>query len=178
MLLTTAVQATILTFDELPPPPGPKLSSIPDGYGGFDWTNFNYHLNDFGGFKNGCVSPSNVAFNWKAGIAKTSDGLFDFTGAYFTGAWNDDLNITVEGYLGPTMIYTKTVVADYYYPTWYTFDFLGVDALWFSSSGGYDVDPLDGWGTHFVMDNFTFVPEPATIALLGLGALSLLRRKR
>jgi hypothetical protein len=40
------------------------------------------------------------------------------------------------------------------------------------------LDSGDAYLDNFVVDSGTFVPEPATICLLGLGALSLLRRKR
>jgi hypothetical protein len=45
---------------------------------------------------------------------------------------------------------------------------------------GWEVMPGDAWTQVWIFDNLkiTMVPEPATIALLGLGGLALLRRKR
>ena len=52
----------VLTFDELPP--ADKTGTpIPNGYGGFDWSNFYYHPDNYEGYKNGCVSAPHVAFN-------------------------------------------------------------------------------------------------------------------
>jgi len=45
-------------------------------------------------------------------------------------------------------------------------------------------EPLSGWGgnkPYVIFDDFEYgstIPEPATICLLGLGGLALLRRKR
>ena len=45
---------------------------------------------------------------------------------------------------------------------------------------GVPVEPGESWTQIFLMDNLeiTMIPEPATIALLGLGALALLRRRK
>jgi hypothetical protein len=172
----------VLTFDNaIMSSAGP----IPNGYGGLNWSNFNaldhanYHgPGSTGGYINGLVSGRYVACNPWAEPALVSDGYFDFIGAYFTGAWNEDLNITVDGYRDDSLLYSETVVASYYSPTWYTFDFVNVNKLQFSSFGGIDADPGDsGQGEHFAMDNFTFVPEPTTICLLALGGFSLLRKR-
>jgi len=56
----------------------------------------------------------------------------------------------------------------------YTFPTSGTFTLGFGvmHAGDNEVD------SGLLLDNVTIIPEPATIALLGLGALSLLRRKR
>jgi hypothetical protein len=173
----------VLTFDDaIMSSAGP----IPNGYGGLNWSNF-HALDDVSyngpgstsGYINGLVSGRYVACNPFANPAMVSDGYFDFIGAYFTGAWNEGLNIKVDGYHDDSLIYSETVVASYYSPTWYTFDFVNVNKLQFSSFGGIDADPGDsGNGEHFAMDNFTFVPEPATICLFGLGSLIFLKRRK
>jgi hypothetical protein len=169
--------STILTFDDLP---AVELGEpIPDGYGGFDWPGFWHNPGISGGYENGAVSVPNVAYNYGGVTSMISDATFDFTGAYLTGAWNDDLEITVEGYFGDQMLYSETVVASYYNPTWFSFEFTGVDMLKFTASGGHDADPHDlGSGAHIVMDDFTFVPEPGTLSLLGLAGLAFLRKRR
>jgi hypothetical protein len=66
-------------------------------------------------------------------------------------------------------------------PTFFEFNFNDIDTLTFNSFGGTpQPTPTGGAGVHFVMDNFTFalVPEPSTIALLALGAIGLLARRR
>ncbi len=172
----------ILTFDNAIMDPA---GTIPNGYGGLNWSYFHalddasFSPGSVSGYINGLVSGSYVACNPAAHPALVSDESFDFIGAYLTGAWNEGLNTTVDGYRDNNLLYSETVVTSYYHPTWYTFNFMDVDKLQFTSFGGVDADEYDsGYGEHFAMDNFTFVPEPATICLLALGGFSLLRKRR
>jgi hypothetical protein len=57
----------------------------------------------------------------------------------------------------------------------------GTNSLWLSSEAlglPSGLDGENGWGVNLDALDVGVVPEPATICLLGLGALSLLRRKR
>jgi len=93
------------------------------------------------------------------------------------------LNIEVQGFIGVTSLYDTTVVVSATSPTLFTFNFLNIDRLRFTSSGGQDVGFPSGFGETFAMDNFTFelVPEPSALLLATAGALllcSLLKLKR
>lgn len=175
--------ADVLTFDDIPC--NACETPIPNGYGGLNWDNFwildavNYGLNP-SGYLNGMVSSNNVAFNaFSADAYIVSGPAFTFNSAYFTGAWNDDLTIRVQGWLDGVMLYNTSFLVDTTGPTQMFFGWT-VDYLVFSSSGGTDNPDLPGSGTHFAMDNFEYnaVPEPATLVLLGTGLLGLARRLR
>ncbi len=137
------------------------------------------------GYKSGTVSGNFVAYNAYGSPASLSSlSSFLFTGAYFTGAWNNGLSITVNGFLGGVATLSKTFVVDSLAPTWQTFGW-NVDSLSFSSLGGVD-QGYGASGTHFAMDNFTYneslspVPEPETYAMfaVGLGLLGVFGRRR
>jgi hypothetical protein len=179
-------QAVVVTFDDIPD--SGYGSYISNGYAGLDWNNF-YALNtplfpDPSGYQNGTVSDSNVAFNGygNSGFISLAGGAtFDFNSTYLTAAWNNGLNILVEGFLGGNTLYSTIVNVDTTSPTKFDFNFLGIDQLKFTSSGGTNA----GYGysaKHFAMDNLAYnepVPEPITIlgTLAAGGIGTVLRRK-
>lgn len=155
--------------------------------GGFSSSNLftRDSLNQNNGYGHGVVSGRKIAYNGDAQVATLSSlSSFLFTGAYFTGAWNNGLSITVNGFLGGVATLSKTFVVDSLAPTWTSFGW-NVDSLSFSSAGGV-AQGYGGSGSHFAMDNFTYnevlssVPEPETYAMfaLGLGLLSVFGRRR
>jgi VCBS repeat-containing protein len=150
------VPATTLTFDNLPLS---VESSIPNGYGGLDWSNF-YYLDSntdvpISGYSHGTVSGPDVAYNAYGEQASISGTTFNFIGADLTAAWNNGLVITVDGYDHNVLVDQQTVVVNTNTPTWFDLDFNGITDLVFSSSGGVSAG-YDGSGTQFAMDNFTY----------------------
>lgn len=187
---TGGAHASTLTFDDI------GIGGIvPNGYGGLQWSPFAHYIASSdnpvhfadSGYENGVVSGAYVAFNSGDNDISAFGPTFDFNSAYLTAAWNTGLNITVTGMLGATTLYSQTVVVNTTAPTFFTFNYLGIDKLTFSSFGGTsDLFPqYDDEGNHFVIDNMTInetaaVPDGGSaLAMFGLGMLGLgaIRRK-
>lgn len=188
LAFSSASWAEVITFDDIDT--GGDLVAISNGYAGLDWTNFGAHSPTYvphSGYASGIVSGSNDAFNMFGAQANfSSTTSFTFVSAYFTGAWNDGLNITIQGLNGSTVLDTATIIVNASAPTLATFNWAGLTEVTFKSFGGTanPADQTSGAGTNFVMDNLTLtsaVPEPATgvwvIAPL-LGIVTLRRRPR
>lgn len=156
--------------------------------GDFSWNNFNV-LNTASyqpsGYVNGTVSGDYVAYNRFGDPASLSSfSSFVFNGAYFTGAWNNGLSITVNGFLNGVQTLSETFQVNTDAPLWKSFGWT-VDSLSFSTAGGVSAG-FGGSGNHFAMDNFTYnevlspVPEPETYAMLavGLGLMGAFARRR
>lgn len=174
--------AAVITFDDLIRNTG-TASNISNGYQGLGWNNFaafnailSTNIVGVTGGYYGMVSPSNDAFDGLGQPAEIdSQGTnFDFTSAYFTGAWHSNLTIEVQGFRAGSLLYDQTVTASATNPTLFVFDYLNIDRLYLNSYGGGVAFGHDG-GPGFVMDNMTFdfVPEPSSFLLTTAGVLGL-----
>ncbi|MEM7553880.1 MAG: PEP-CTERM sorting domain-containing protein [Cyanobacteria bacterium P01_A01_bin.84] len=198
MLVTVEVsKAVVLTFDDIEPVE--TYGRVPDNYGGLNWDNFGFVNSSFhpgSGYDRGVASGKYTAFNWRSGIAKVSGNGFDFNSASFASAWNNNLNILVEGFAGDGIKYSTTVIVNPDAPSSFDFNYQDIDRLVFTSSGGIDANPSDkDSGSHFALDNFTFdfaqvdrpgsgngspvVPEPITVvgSLIAAGFGAIFYRK-
>ena len=129
----------------------------------------------------GMVSLSNVAVLFgNPSITGNSEidspgTNFNFLSAYFTGAFDSNLNIEVQGFNGTNLTYDQTVVTSATNPTLFTFNYLNIDRLYFNSSGGQPAFGFYNDTGEFIMDDFTFefIPEPSSLLLTVLGVVSL-----
>ncbi len=180
-------QATVITFDDLP---ATEVDTIQSGYQGLNWGNefwtsvayINKNTLPDTGFANGVVSGNYAAFNNFATTSTITGDIFNFNGTYLTAAWNDGLQLEVNGFLNNVLLFTQTVILNTSSAQWFDFNYTGINKLSFRSWGGTPTNPGEG-GEHFVMDNFTInetaaVPEssPLALLLLGLAAIAIGRR--
>jgi hypothetical protein len=164
--LTTAfASAALITFDDLP---AAQLGGtvVPNGYRELNWSNMFYlnasnnNLGPPSGYMNARKSFPHVAFMGDDSIGKSvvvSGPVFDFNSAWLTAAWNNGLNVRVQGYSGGingTLLYDRTVTVNTSGPTFFTFNYLGIDTLRFDPSGG--TPAFGGSGArHLVFDDMT-----------------------
>jgi hypothetical protein len=182
--VSLSASATTINFDDLS-----GFGFITNGYNSLDWNNF-YFLNPItypnsttlNGYKNGTVSPQNVATN-AGGQAASISSINGFTlnDAFFTAAWNHRLNLKAVATDGVNT-YIKNFILDTSGPQDIVFNFANITSVTFTSFGGIDAG-FGGGGTHFAMDNLTInapVPEPETYAMLmaGLGVMGFVARRR
>ena len=180
-----AASPVLVTFDDVT---GAGIATVPNGYMGFNWGSTGaidggtFYTNS--GYENGVVSGAYVGFNEFASLASVTNGTFDFTSGYFTGAWNDGLNVRIVGKLAGNTIYDNTIQVNTSGPSLFLANFLGIDTLEISSFGGTQNPNLDAGGTHVAFDDLLFnstvipLPSAAAMGLAGLGIVGLRRRSR
>ncbi len=188
-LLACTASAGVLTFEDIPccgDPGSVPASLIPNGYSGFNWTNFGVEEPLLGagptGGPAGIISSPRVAYNgWglTASLSTADGSAFNFESVYITSVYRDAMNVDITAYRLGVQVDHRLVIPDATSATLYEFDWNGIDQLSFAATGG-TVHPgyINPYGQAvFVMDNFTFqsgTPEPAGAILLCSGFAALI----
>ncbi|HWW02385.1 MAG TPA: hypothetical protein VNZ64_21990 [Candidatus Acidoferrum sp.] len=171
-------QGQLITFDDLTTTNDLQVfngsnyyySEVPTNYNGLTWTNFGVTagaIDTNSGYQAAVVSSKNVVFNRNGNPASISNGTpFSVMSAYFTAAWNDNLQLEAQGYAGGTLLYDRSYTLSATAPTLISFNYAGVDQVLFRAFGGtphsgysYSDPPYAG-GTWFAMDNLTVTTNP------------------
>jgi hypothetical protein len=151
LMLLTAVDSTaavdVLDFEDLDPG-SEALGPIPFGYQGFSWSSSSRWMTKYRqsktGYEYGTIGRVSL-YNSYAKDVSLSDGVFDFSGAYITSAWDSPVQVVVEGWRDGSLVYTETITTHNDQAYWFDFSFTNIDTLWFR--------PL---GRHIVIDDITF----------------------
>ncbi|MPM64473.1 hypothetical protein SDC9_111359 [bioreactor metagenome] len=159
-------QATAVNFDDLA---CDGFIAIPPGYGGLGWMNgycMGESLSAGTGYQPGTTSPTNVGLIGLETPTSSltlypASGVFTLYSGQFTAAWNDNLQLTIEGFQGATSVGTQTVTLSATEPTRVTFTgLLNVNKVVLTSSGGTPhagyTPPTGGGGTHFAFDDLEY----------------------
>ncbi len=163
--------ALVIDFEDIHGVLDPDATNVmPSGYAGFSWSGkfraMTIELLDdkphWIGYKNGMIGSVAAYTSGAAGTntVSMSGELFSFNGAYITSAWRYDQDVTVEGLLDGTVIYSETHLTSGDQAYWFDFDFQGIDMLRIipGEGGDYMGNPS---GSHLVIDNITVNAEPA-----------------
>lgn len=179
----------VLSFEDIPVLPEEGEGALPQHYRGFFWPLFGVANSSVGpapfggtGFEHGIVSGAQVAFtpgSYFPGITRIQRFTenFNYLGAYYTGGWNNGLQVALAGYRNGVQVYDDSFQVDAGAPLYRPANFLNIDELRLSSVGGVAADPQKDLGTHLVFDDFAYqlVPEPSG-ALLALGGIAAMKR--
>ena len=156
----------LITFDKLLNTGAP----VPLGYFSLAWDDFycvtpsNFDAPN--GFLPGVVSTNNAAYNYNgAGAGISSATPFNLLSAYLTAAWNDDLDVEVQGYKGATLDYDSNYTLSATSPTFVNFNLQDVTSVKFLASGGSPHLGYEGVGSEFVIDNVAVVQVPPSFGL-------------
>jgi PEP-CTERM motif len=200
---STASIASVVTFDDIDASGGDV--SIDGSYAGLTWSNTFAYTEIFGydGFNNGIVSMANAAYSGGqtggatvqpivGSISSGSGEVFDFWSAYLGSGYYDGLLLTFTGMRDGAILFTKNVLVGTGVADLVDFSFVDIDTLLFSAEATATTsDPYDCGTfncTQFTMDNLSIdvraeeeepsgVPEPPTLALLGVALLGAIARK-
>jgi hypothetical protein len=145
-------------------------------YGGLIWTGFNALNNSptlnglHGGYNTGAVSGTTVAYNGPGVDSGQPSDItlpmpFTFNSAYLTAAYNNGLNVVVEGWSAGDLLYTTSLTLGPDAATFHEFDYIGIDDLRFYSSGGSRSPNVTygGSGDYVVVDDFAYTPAATAV---------------
>jgi hypothetical protein len=180
-----------INFDDVNAAAGDVVLNGLNPYHGFTWTNFSVYTTTpgFPGFNNGIVSPANAAYSGGEVFGATvtpvvgeiqSASPFNFVSAYVGAGYYDNLSLTVQGLLGGSLLFTRTVTVNTTGAQLTSFGFTGINELdFFASKTPQTTDPFlcgDFNCTQFTLDDLTFAPASTPVPLpssFGLLALAL-----
>ncbi|MGA2244124.1 MAG: protease pro-enzyme activation domain-containing protein [Verrucomicrobiota bacterium] len=162
--LVTVVSASQLTatFDTL----SSSWAPVPDGYDGFNWTNFFIDA----GNPIGMVSSPNVAVNVDTTKASTisRSSPFNLISCYVTASYYTNQEVEAKGYYNGMLVYDLTNDLSDTTPAQFQFDYYGITEVDF-------IPYINGtpWFGFFQMDNVVFVEGTGSSSPTPTGSLEV-----
>jgi hypothetical protein len=177
LAVTSAAFGSVITFSDL------SGTTVPNGYAGFDWTNFDHMMGMLDPLASGgVVGPPTAApsfvMNHAGQVASFgSTAAFTLNSIWLATNWSSQLHLEVVGLLDGTALHSMIVDLQSGQPQIVNFNWSGIDEVRFVPIAAASV----AGGTQFAMTDVVInqapaVPEPATLLLL-VPSLGLLGNK-
>lgn len=154
---------TLIDFESVPnADPNTDRNAVPANYSGFVWTNFNVVAPSLIYPNSGYMALLNSGSehfvarntpNLMTSIGSVPSQLFGVKSFLATGAWNNNLQLSLLGYRSGFVIYTQKVILQATTASIINLDWTNIDRINFTSSGGTSAGYPHYAGLHFAMDD-------------------------
>ena len=173
LLITSASYASVITFNGLPG----NGTAIPNGYAGFEWTNFDDMSGAFGASATTTVAGAvpvaqSFAVNSAGQVASfSSTAGFTLTSAWLATQWNSDLSVEVVGVLDGKPVQSVIVDLRSGQPQIVTFKWGRMEEVRFVPRAQASGNGAMQFAVSDLVIDFPSrpTPEPSTLLLLGPG---------
>jgi hypothetical protein len=150
---------TLITFDDLPATGYPGVL-IPADYYNLTWSDV-YYLTSANtpnsGYPTALSSGQNVAYNGYGNTmsitSPSTNGSFSISSFIASSAWNDNLHLAIVGQLNGTTVYNGSIILQVTSASLVTLNWLNLDTIFFTTSGGTTNAMVSAFGEEFAMDN-------------------------
>jgi hypothetical protein len=177
LAITSAAFGSVITFSDL------SGTTIPNGYAGFDWTNFDHMPGMLdplakGGPAIAPPAPQSFAMNHAGQVASFgSTAQFTLTSAWLGTSWSNQLSLEVVGLLDGTAVHSVMVDLQSGQPQIVNFNWSGINEVRFVPIAAASVAGATQFAmTDVIVNQAPAVPEPATL-LLFVPVIGLLGNK-
>ena len=153
-IVSIPIFGEVITFEDRP---ADGIFPISGPYHKLNWNNFYVYTTAWysspNGYRAAARSGSQGVYNAGGSDASISSGLFNLNSAYVAAAWRDGLQLRALGLMNGSLLYSNSYVLSAVSGTQINFNFVGVDSVLFSASGGSQHPGYDADGTNIGLDD-------------------------